>query len=134
MAEEMRAWNQAHGLVKFRISSHNEENLWRGVTMALTTTVPTTITPEAADRIAELGYQREFEQMLEQTRQIVPGLRSIAVKLVLPYDTGDETGIRIEAFTSPPSSPDNSIWNRWSNWKITHFPPDVFRHFQLFIR
>lgn len=38
-----------------------------------TASVPITITPEAAARVAKLGMQAELERMLEHTRQTVPG-------------------------------------------------------------
>ncbi len=57
------------------------------------TTIRITVTPEAAVRVAELGMQAELDQMLEHTRQTVPGLKSIEVQETLPYDTGDETTI-----------------------------------------
>jgi hypothetical protein len=99
--------------------------------MSATTTVPVTITPEAAARVAELGMQKEFDQMLEHTRQVVPGLRAIKVELALPYDTGSEPGITIEAYRSDPWVPnDPTEWN-WGRWKIETFPPEVCEHFVM---
>src|ERR1043166_735019 len=96
------------------------------------TTLPVTITPEAAAHVAGLGYQREFEMMLEHTRKFVPGLRSITVELAPPYDTGDEFCVLIEVLTDPPPElPDDPAETEWGNWKIETFSPDVHRHFAM---
>jgi len=65
--------------------------------MSATTTVPVTITPEAAARLAELGLQAQLEQMVEHTRQTVPDLVCIELTYREPYDTGITPGICIEA-------------------------------------
>ncbi len=99
--------------------------------MSVLTTVPLTIEPEAAARIAELGMQAEFEQMLEHTRQVVPNLDRINVTLALPYDTGDEPGIIIEAMRNDPYVGDDRTWWEWGGWFVNTFPPDVCRHFVM---
>jgi hypothetical protein len=95
------------------------------------TTIPVTVTSKAAERVAELGMQAELERMLEHTRQKVPGLRSIEVQLALPYDTGDETSIVIQARRDNPHlSNDPTDWD-WGGWKVDTFPPDVCRYFVM---
>ncbi len=96
-----------------------------------TTTIPVTVTPEAAERVAELGMQAELECMLEHTRQTVPGLRSIEVRLALPYDTGDVPTIIIEAAKCFPARADEPTQTEWDDWQMNTFPPDVYRHFLL---
>lgn len=96
-----------------------------------TTTMPATITPEAAARVAELGLQREFDLMLEHVRKIVPGLRSITVTLAPPYDTGDEPCVLIEVIMDNPHLPYDPTEMDWGKWKITTFSPDVHRHFTM---
>jgi hypothetical protein len=101
--------------------------------MAEVTPIPVTIEPEAAARIAELGMQAEFEQMLEHARQVVPALQRIDVQLALPYDTGDETRIIIQATRNEPfSSGDRTLWN-WDAWVIQTFSPDVYRYFTMLV-
>ncbi len=96
-----------------------------------TTTIPVTVTPEAAERVAELGMQAELERMLEHTRQTVPGLRSIEVQLALPYDTGDETSIVIQVTrTNPHLTNDPTDWD-WGAWQCDTFPPYVCRYFVM---
>jgi hypothetical protein len=96
-----------------------------------TTTVPVTVEPEAAARVAELGMQAELERMLEHTRQTVPGLRAIEVQLALPYDTGDETSIIIQATMEDPHLEDDPTDTEWDKWQVRTFPPDVCRYFVL---
>ena len=50
----------------------------------MATTIPVTIEADAAGRVAELGMQAEFDQMIEHAKQAVPGLEFIRV--TLEYD------------------------------------------------
>jgi hypothetical protein len=95
------------------------------------TTVPVTVTPEAATRVAELGMQAELERMLEHTRQAVSGLRAIEVQLALPYDTGDETSIIIQATMDDPHLEYDPIEDQLGAWQVRTFPPDVCRRFVI---
>jgi hypothetical protein len=93
-----------------------------------------TVTPEAAERVAELGLQADLERMLEHTRQTVTGLKQLEVVLDPPYDTGDEPYITIEALRDRSFRVENDpTWRQWSEWTIFNFPPDVFRHINLMI-
>ncbi len=96
-----------------------------------TTTLPVSVTPEAAERVADLGMRAELERMLEHTRQTVPGLKSIEVQLTLPYDTGDETSIVIEARMDYRQLPYDPTEDEWGAWKVRTFPPDVCRYFVM---
>ncbi len=102
--------------------------------MSRLTTVPVMIPDEAAAHIRQLGMQAEFEQMLEHTRQTVSGLRRIEVTLEPPYDTGNEDGIWIQAIRDRAARVENDrTWNRWGDWYIEAFSPDVRRHFTFSI-
>jgi hypothetical protein len=98
------------------------------------TTIPVTITEEATARVAELGMQPEFEQMLERVRQIVSGLRSMRVTLEFdPACPENEPGIAIWAYRDdlPTGSPiDYTDWH-WGEWQSATFPPNVCRHFVM---
>lgn len=96
-----------------------------------TTTIPVTVTPEATARVAELSMQAELERMLEYTRQTVPGLRAIEVREALPYDTGDETTIVIDAIRDNPQLPDDPTQRHWGAWQCDTFPPEVCHYFVL---
>ena len=67
--------------------------------------VPVVVDPEATARVAELGMQAEFDQMLDYARRAVPDLRRIDVEVAWPYDTGREPGVTIVATTGRPMSP-----------------------------
>ena len=99
--------------------------------MSSTVDGPVTISPEATARVAELGLQREFEQILEHTRQSIPGLRRIEVTLAPAHDTGDDPRIILDAFLSDRDSPQNPVTNRWRDWVLATCSPDVWRHFML---
>ena len=58
--------------------------------MPPTTTVPVSVAPEARSLVAELGFQLEFEQLIEYARSTIQGICGIEVTLDPPYDTGAE--------------------------------------------
>jgi hypothetical protein len=97
-----------------------------------TTAVPLTITPEATARIAELGMQAEFEQMLEHTRQTVAGLRALRVSLQEPYDLGGGPVVIIDATVEEQHSADDPTGSKWGLWLIRTYPPQVCENFFLF--
>lgn len=99
--------------------------------MSSTFTIPVVVLPEAAARIEELGQRPEFERMIEHTIETLPNLRSIEVRLDLPYDTGDETSISIYAFLRRTWSLEDTTWKNWSDWKTASFPTDVWRWYQI---
>jgi hypothetical protein len=90
-----------------------------------------TIAPAAADRAAQLSMQRELKQMLEHTLRNVSGLRSVEVKLELPYDTDVETSITIEATMYHPSPVEDRTEEEWARWQIANFPSEVCWYFRL---
>jgi hypothetical protein len=95
-----------------------------------TTTILVTVTPEAAAFIAAVGQQREFEAMLERTKQTVPGLRAIEVELDDTPETGPP-GVIIWAHRDDPGpGRDRTDWN-WGGWKVGTFPPEVCQNFVM---
>jgi hypothetical protein len=52
--------------------------------MSQTTTIPVTVTPEAAARVAELGMQKQLNQMVQHALEMVTKLLSIEVNLAPP--------------------------------------------------
>ncbi|MCI0463269.1 MAG: hypothetical protein L0Z62_40500 [Gemmataceae bacterium] len=97
--------------------------------------IPVTVDPEAAERVAELGMQAELEHMLEQARQLIPGLWRLQVAFGTPSDTGSDLPVIIEAYRDPAGrQPDDQTWHRYNQWQMTTFSLDVCRHFRLLIR
>jgi hypothetical protein len=101
--------------------------------MSASTDIPVTITPEAAARLAELGMQAEFEQMVEHARQVVSDLVAIEVEIAEPYDTGSEPGINIRAYSDRPYVPeDRTSWD-FGVWEVRTFPPQVCEHMRVLL-
>jgi hypothetical protein len=99
--------------------------------MASSLSIPVTVSQEAAERIAELDYKAEFEQMLDRVRELVPELVSINVWLIPPYDTGDEPSIILDAYRNGrPPIPD-PVQDEYERWVLATFSPNVWRHFSL---
>jgi hypothetical protein len=94
-----------------------------------TMTIPVRVSPEAEARVAQLGVRRELEIMLEHTKEVVPGLRSITVSLEDRYDHGDEPVLLISAEVPGPGSVDDPTQRLWDRWVIETFPPEVLEHF-----
>jgi hypothetical protein len=92
--------------------------------MSETTTVPVTLPPDAAARLAELGMQREFDQMVDKIRQTVPELFRIEVEVADRMD-GTPTCLVLSALSSRSYNgliePDKEL----RQWKVTTFPPEV---------
>src|SRR5262245_44742019 len=95
-------------------------------------TVPVTVADDAAARVAELGYQRELEQMLEHVRRTTPGLRAINVTLEHdPACAHNDPQVVIEVNRDDLADPTvlDETWLDWARWQAATFPPQVFQHF-----
>jgi hypothetical protein len=99
--------------------------------MTTTTTIPVSITPEATARIATLGMQREFDEMLEHTRRTIDHLHAIDVGLEeKPDDEDDPTIVITPLRVGSISADDRADWN-WMEWFVRTYPPEVIRHFTI---
>jgi hypothetical protein len=92
--------------------------------MSITTTVPLYVSPEAAARVAELGFQREFEQLIERARTTIQGVRRIEVQLEPPYDTHDNDQVVIWIRIADDQL-DIFSEEEYSRWTCENFSPDV---------
>jgi hypothetical protein len=98
------------------------------------TTIPVTVAEDAAARVAQLGMQREFEQLIEHAKQVMPHLRAIRVTLeYTPYCPHEDPGVVIWAHRSDSPAPGtlDPITSEYSEWKIQTFPPEVGIHFTV---
>jgi hypothetical protein len=95
------------------------------------TTVPVTITPEAAAYVAELAMQEPFQQMLDRILQAVPGLHSIEVNLQEPYDVGGGPSVIFDVTMDEPRLKPNPTESEFEKWQIDTFPPEVYTHFVM---
>ena len=98
--------------------------------MASTATIPTTVSPEAEAFIAGLGFQAEFEAMLDHTRLAIADLRAIEVYLDDVPGT-IPPGIVIDAHRGEPWVGDDPTNRDWGRWLVETFPPEVCQHFVL---
>jgi hypothetical protein len=92
------------------------------------------IDEDAAARVKELGFQREFEQMLEHAQRTAPGFRRIHVTLQHdPECPQNDPGIILWVNRDDlpdPTKRDPTDWD-WCGWMAHTFPPEVGIHFSL---
>jgi hypothetical protein len=86
--------------------------------MSISTNVPVNIEPEAAAHIAALGYQREFEEMLEHTVKTVPRIQRVDVR----YEP-DPAGADIPVIVIQPTIAEDRHERDWARWKMDKYPP-----------
>ena len=96
-------------------------------------TVPVTITPEAAARVAELGMQAELEQMIEHLRQTIPQLRDIQAVLVSREPTDEGESINLVATMTLAYHPDQMLSWELAGWEVRSFPPEVCEHILMWV-
>jgi hypothetical protein len=96
--------------------------------MTMSATVPVTVTPEAAARIAHLGFQAEVDRIIDYARQHLPDLDRIEVELHDQYDLSDEPLLVIEAYGRRPFDPADKTENEMDRWIVTEFPPEVLEN------
>ncbi len=96
--------------------------------MTTATEVKVTVTPEAAARVAELGFQKEFDQLIERARTTIQGVRWIEVCLEPPYDTGDEDQVVFWIRIANNQLLNNPSIKSYTRWEIETFSPDVLRY------
>jgi hypothetical protein len=98
------------------------------------TTIPVTVAEDAAARVAQLGMQREFEQLIEHAKQVMPHLRYLRVTLEYnPECPHEDPGVVIWAHRSDTPEPGtlDPITSAYSTWKIEMFPPEVCINFTV---
>jgi hypothetical protein len=93
--------------------------------------VPLTVTPEAAARIAELGFHQQVEQMIDYAQQQIPKLVRIEVVLTERYDMGGPPGVTVKAWTDRDFDPADKTRANLDRWFVTNFPPAVREHVNL---
>lgn len=99
--------------------------------MTAPATIPVEVSPEAAARIEELGMSKEFEAMIEHTKQTVAGLHTIQAGLYGdPYEPG-EPRIVITAWKDGPGTVDDRTRGAWVDWYVETFSPNACRWFSF---
>ena len=100
--------------------------------MTFAETIPVTIEPEASAHIHALGLDKEFDEMVEHTLQVVPSIQELKVSLTFDLDGIDDPRLQLLATKNAVDDParDDTEW-KWGAWVTSRFSPDVFRHFVL---
>jgi hypothetical protein len=96
----------------------------------MSTPVPLTISPEAAEYIANHGLQQPFQQMLDELPKRMAAVHAIKVGLEWQYDEA-EMRVICDVTREHPGLADDPTDREWGMWILTAFPPDVFRHFSF---
>jgi hypothetical protein len=99
--------------------------------MATPTAVPVTVTPEAAARIEELGFQQVTDDLLTQARGLLPGLRCLHLSLVPSYDMDDIPWLVLDCSSDRPRREVRDALVAWYTWRAENLPMEVGRHFML---
>src|SRR5689334_10815910 len=84
--------------------------------MAAQRSVPVSVTPEAAARVAELGAADALDRMLEKVPECVPGLIEVRVILVPDPEEGADPAVVLHARVDSRVGIDNAgrwTWRRW---------------------
>lgn len=100
--------------------------------MSVVDSVPISIEPAAEKHVEKLGATREFREMLDKIRELVPDMTGLEVQLQEPYDTGDEDAVIfwVRSVSGDPGLPKEDAFRAWTR---DRFPTDVRRHFSMFI-
>lgn len=102
--------------------------------MTTVATVPVTVTPEAAARIAELGLRPQVDRIIEYALGHLPRVTRITVELHDRYDLGKEPVLVIEAFGQGSPESDYQAERAMDRWVVSEFPPEVLMHLVTFYR
>ncbi|MFO0842682.1 MAG: hypothetical protein U0797_09855 [Gemmataceae bacterium] len=93
--------------------------------------VPVTITPEAAARVDELGFQAELERMIQYALQAVPELQRIDVERYVRADEDSPPAVKVIATTAKPWAPTDRLYWDVVYWQVDTIPPQVGEHLSL---
>src|SRR5262245_16695803 len=96
--------------------------------MTAPATIPVTVTPEAAARIAELGFQPHVDRMIEHAREHIPEARRIEVWLNERYDEDSPPGVAVDVWCARDFDPDDRTDWDLGYWVVNTFPPEVLEH------
>jgi hypothetical protein len=99
--------------------------------MTISTTVPITVTAEAAARIAALGLETDVDRMIEHVRKDLPEVERIEVILYDRYELGDEPGVSIDIYSHQRFDAAAATDDRLTRWMVKEFPPRVLEHVLL---
>jgi hypothetical protein len=103
--------------------------------MSTATTVPVTITPEAAGHVNGLGLERELAQILDYIQKTAPDL--LRIEAVLDYDRDSPVpdAELVRAYLPEPYGPIDLQWqHEFDRWILTTYPVAISMHFVVTTR
>lgn len=99
--------------------------------MSQTLSLPVTVTPEAAARVAELGFQLVVDDIIAQAHRIFPDLQSLHLTLVPSFEMDDIPWLVIECRADRAEREARDALVAWYTWRAESLPFEVGRHFML---
>ena len=93
--------------------------------MATATTILLSMSGEAAEHIAALGLQHEFDAIVQHAKETVPGLRSIEIKLSYAPWMSPDPAVLIYFHRMGGGEENDTTDDIWTNWMVETFPPEV---------
>jgi hypothetical protein len=99
--------------------------------MATDVSVPVNISVPASARVAELGMQREFDEIVDYARQTAPDLRFIEVTLEHDSVESRPPLVTLWVHRAEPDWGDDPTDRSWAAWLPRALPPEVCEHFVM---
>jgi hypothetical protein len=99
------------------------------MSQALSPTV--SMSPEAAARVAELGFQQVVDKVIAQALNLLPDLQSLHLVLVPSYEMDDIPWLVLECCGNRSEQEARPALVTWYTWRAENLPFDVGRHFML---
>jgi hypothetical protein len=96
----------------------------------ISTTIPVTIEPDAAEQIDKLGLRREFEQMRDHVLRTIPELLRLSVSFTSNYEMQMDW-VTLEALGPWRGEQLRQLGDDYTQWVWQTFPPEVHIHFIL---
>jgi hypothetical protein len=99
--------------------------------MSVQLSVPVTITPEAADWVAELGIEETVDRVLAETVHILPGLKALRLTIEPTYDLDEEYPywLILECHSDHTRDEASDALLAWYGWRAENIPIETGRHF-----
>jgi hypothetical protein len=96
-----------------------------------TLSLPVTISPEAAARVTELGFQGVVDDLIAQALRILPGLESLHLVLVPSHEMDDIPWLVLECYGDRSEHSARDALVAWYTWRAENLPFEVGRQFML---
>jgi hypothetical protein len=101
------------------------------VSVSQTVSLSLKMTPEAAARVTELGFQEAAEKLGAQARRLLPGLDSLQLILVPSYEMDEAPWLVFECYSEHAERDAREAIVAWYTWRAEKLPFEVGRYFML---